>query len=344
MQKNEKIESIKLNENFSPFIVNSRMRLIRNIKDFPFVNKMNDEEKKNFENTIIEYIMYKFPDSKVYNLKGLKDFEREFFLNKGYISRKFFNYKEGYFILIDDNISIMFNCEDHIVIRMVQNYMFTYDTYEKLEKIENVIGEKFAFASSSKYGYLTSNITNCGLGLMLSVLVHLKGLVLSHKMQEITQIYHERGYAILPWYYKTDEKETEYFKVMSKLNFGMSEKELIERFIMGIEKLIEMNVLELEKKIDLKEREDIQDEIYRSFGILQYARDIEYLEAFQHLTNLRVGLELKIDLPISSTILNNLFVDIQDGNVKKIANEINMSENRTRAIIIKEHLKERGNA
>jgi protein-arginine kinase len=68
---------------------------------------------------------------------------------------------------------------------------------------------------------------------------------------------------------------------------------------MGIDKLIDMNKMNLFLVMMIIKLEELSDSIYRSFGIIQYARQIEYNEALHHLTNLRLGLELGLRLNVT---------------------------------------------
>jgi len=323
-----------------PSVVNSSIRIYRNIDKYIFANNIPETDKKNLELEIINYILKKYKNMKIYDLSNLKDYEKEFFYNSGYLNKSFYNSNKGYFLIFEDQkISILLNCNEHLTIKIIINKLFTIETYNILENLEKYLAKQYQFAATTKYGYLTSNIKNCGLALKTSVLLHLKGLILNKKIEEITNLYFQRGYILKPWPNLADKAENEYFIASSKLNFGVTEHLLIERFISGIEKLIDINQKELFSYY-ISNKEEINDNIYRSYGILKYASQIDYLEAIKHLSNLRTGLELNIKISLNIETLNKLFLEIQIGFVKRVAKEQDINENKARALIIKNNMLE----
>jgi len=323
-----------------PSVVNSSIKIYRNIEKYTFVNKITDVDKKNLELEIIDCLLKKYKELKIYDLSNLKDYEKEFFLNLGYLNKTFFNSNKGYFLVLEDKkISILLNCNEHLTIKIINDKLFTIDTYKIIENFEKYLAKEFQFSATTKYGYLTSNIKNCGLALRTSVLLHLKGLLLNKKTEEITNLYFQRGYIIKPWPYLSDNAINEYYIVSSKLNFGVTEHQLIERFISGIDKLIDINQKELFSYY-ISNKEEINDNIYRSYGILKYASQIDYLEAIKHMSNLRTGLELNLKIFINIETLNKLFLEIQNGYVKRVAKEQDINENKARALIIKNNMLE----
>ncbi|MBN2546139.1 MAG: hypothetical protein JXB50_10110 [Spirochaetes bacterium] len=324
----------------SPSVVNSSIKIYRNIDKYTFADNISDNDKKELELEIIDHILKKYKDIKIYELSNLKDYEKELFLNFGYLNNTFFKFSKGYFLVLEDeNISIILNCKEHLTIKIILNKLFNIDYYKILEGFERYLAKGFQFVATTKYGYLTSKIRNCGLALKTSVLLHLKGLLLNNKIDEITSLYFQRGYIIKSWPKLSDNKTNEYFIASSRLNFGVTEYQLIERFISGIDKLVEMNQKELFSYYSTN-KEEINDNIYRSYGILKYASQIDYIEAINHISNLRMGLELNLNISMNIETLNKLFLEIQSGYVKKVAKEQDINENKARALIIKNNILE----
>jgi protein arginine kinase len=139
------------------------------------------------------------------------------------------NSDKGTFIVIKDkDISIVLNAEEHLLIRIIKQGMLNQEDYKRFEEFEKILSDKFIFSASSRYGYLTANVKNSGLGLKLTVLVHLKGIAQSNKIDETIKLFSERGYGIIPLSFDKEHKETEYFKVITRLTFGVSELELLD--------------------------------------------------------------------------------------------------------------------
>ena len=145
------------------------------------------------------------------------------------------------------------------------------------------------------------------------VLAHLSGIKLLKKEKEVFRMYPERGYLIEPYYLiedidqESEIKNTDYYIISSRLNFGVSEKNLISRFTQGIENLLNLNKKYLLEYYQ-KNKKELVDTIFRSYGILKYATKISYREALEHISNIRVGLIIGENIPVTNTILNKIFV------------------------------------
>src|SRR5690625_7021661 len=73
----------------------------------------------------------------------------------------------------------------------------------------------------------------------------------------------------------------------------------------------------------------LEDQIYRSYGILKHSRIIESSEAAKRLSNVRLGIDLGIIDHLSHTMLNELMVLMQPGFLQHYANKmLTASEDR----------------
>src|SRR5690625_8039794 len=66
----------------------------------------------------------------------------------------------------------------------------------------------------------------------------------------------------------------------------------------------------------------LEDQIYRSYGVLQYSRIIESKEAATCLSNVRLGIDLGIIKDVSRHILNERMTLSQPGFLQQYARKI----------------------
>ena len=86
----------------------------------------------------------------------------------------------------------------------------------------------------------------------------------------------------------------------------------------------------------------LEDKIYRSYGILNYARNMNFKESIELLSDIRLGIELKIfKNNISSSDIYILMKKIQPGNIESyVGKKLNKQEIEVaRANIIRKDLK-----
>lgn len=342
MQINEMIHILKNTDEDKqtyPSIISSRIRFVRNIKNYPFSHLLSDEKKEKMENDIIGHIKSWQREAVCHDMERLNVAETAFFYDNNIINDELMEEKCGKFIVFpevnENKTTVLLNFDNHLNISVTCPGLYTNQIYSMAEQVEKNIGEKFTYAASARFGYLTPFINDCGLGLKISILVQLAGLHYSNKMEEIESLFTERGYLFTPWSYNDRKITPGYYIVSTRLNFGITEKNLVSRFAEGIKDLLEINN---ELLVDFIEEKGLEfkDNIFRSMGILQYARQIEFEEAFMHLSNIRMGHEIGEEMPLSLDKINKVFQHIKDGYISKFAENKSIGVNEARAEVIKQ--------
>jgi protein arginine kinase len=317
-------------------IVFSRINLRRNIEKYNFVNSLSNEKKVKLESEVAGYASEIDNSSLLYDLSNISENDKGVFLDEELVTGEFAGKENGKFVyLSDNNLTILLNDNDHLNIFIVKPDFDLSGAYGALEKVEEKLGKRFNFAASNKYGFLTSNIKNSGIAMKINVLAHLYGITATDKLKEVTKLYSERGYIITPWIYREEKENFGYFNITTKLTFGVSEKNILSRFTSGIESLLKMNENALVEHYN-KNKEEIVDSIFRSLGLLKFALKMSYKEALEHISNIRVGLALGLDIKCDAAKVNKAFMEIKDGYVSKFAAENEIVDNeKARAEILK---------
>jgi len=324
------------NEEVKEDFIFSNIRVVRNIKDYSFEENISQDKKVKLENEIIEYINEFKEKSSVYDTTNLTENEKKYFIDNCFEKEDFFNKKNAKFIFFNkNNIIILLNNKEHIKISITSSELSLKEKYDEISKIDNKIGKKFHYSVSPKYGFLTQEIKNCGLAMKISVLIHLPGLFLQGEENETFKDLEKKGYTVSKWI--TASNSGYFYVISSRLNFGVSEDKLIERFILGIKSLqdIDKNIL-----IDYynNNKANLDDIIFRSFGLLKFAQKMDQNEALTHISNLMIGIEMGLDLAISKDTLNNLVKEVLDGNIMVMAEKEKSALNVCRANFIKKYL------
>ncbi len=315
-------------DNFS--IINSRVRVIRNISGFQFVSHLDLKDKKEIEDIVINLFNNSATfDFFVLNSDNLLDKEKNFYTKNFFLDKDIFLDSTRFIFFKKLNIVIFFNNKDHIRIIGVANGLSLASLFKNIFKIENFLSNNLEFSASIRYGYLTPIIKNCGLGLKFSLLLHLPGIVLNKKRDLIFSDLLYRGYKVTPFI-----DNSFYFVVSSNINLGVSEEKLLERFEEGVKILLDIEKKELMEFYN-KYKENSDDIIFRSYGLLKYIKKISYDEALNNISNILIGLSVgnlyfkkKVNIP---NILNN----ITDYKIGELSSSNNNEESIIRANIIR---------
>ncbi len=291
----------------SDVVTSTRIRIARNIKDNKFKNKMSKEEKE----TIIDKIENILPQIgyglKLIRLKDLDNLNLLSLIEKHLISPNFaVNSKETGAILInaDENICIMINEEDHIRIQVFASGLELDNSLNLANEIEKGMGKLINYAFSEKYGYLTENMTNVGTGLRASVMVHLPALTATRNIDKVLDVVNGFGMNIRGLYGDGSETQGNVYQISNKQSLGISDKEIINNLKLITSKIIEQE--RMARKYLAKKSMELEDRVYRAYGILSNCRKVSANEAKKLISDVKLGTDLGIIKEMNDLKVNKL--------------------------------------
>ena len=140
---------------------------------------------------------------------------------------------------------------------------------------------------------MTSNPASLGTALEISLLVHLPALAISPDIADFIKNLSKVGCSVGGYAGKNTEVTGNIFRVSSSRTLGKSEEEIVEEM-----NAICLNIGDEEedarRKLIEKDRLGAKDNVYRSYGLLKYAKILSFDEALELLSILRLGLDLGI--------------------------------------------------
>lgn len=320
----------------SDIVLTSRIRLARNSEGVPFPHilskEKSDEITQDIYSSVINNDINKENDFKLFKLGELKPIERLAMVEKHLISKEHANnYKNAAVILNNNkNISIMINEEDHIRLQVMENSFDLKGIYERASEIDDAIEEKITYAFDSKLGYLTSCPTNLGTGIRASVMIHLPALTMIKNINNILNTVNQVGMTIRGFYGEGSNSMGDIYQISNQITLGLEEDEIINN-IVGVTKKIIDNEISARNMIMKKQALELEDDIYRSLGMLRYTRIITTTECLNLLSKVRMGVEMDIIKDIDIKKLDELFVKVQPGTIQ--LNSYEEIDNRGRDVI-----------
>ena len=171
----------------SEAVVSTRVRLARNLKEYPFPIRLSADKAKE----IVEKIDAALKESGIrfhrIDLDSVSDTMKIALLERHLISPDFVRGDQGRAVFLsDDNaISIMVNEEDHIRLQVIKDGFEPDEAYAVADQLDNALSRKLNFAFHEKLGYLTQCPTNLGTGMRASVMLHLPALELTGAVHRI---------------------------------------------------------------------------------------------------------------------------------------------------------------
>ena len=177
----------------------------------------------------------------------------------------------------EENICIMINEEDHLRLQVFAPGFEIEELLKLMVEIDTKFGKVLNYAYNDKYGYLTACPTNVGTGMRVSVMVHLPALTKTGNIQKVLHIINNFGMNIRGIYGEGSKAAGDMYQISNKQTLGVSEEEIINNMKIIVEKIIEQE--RLARKYLAKHSIELEDRVYRSFGVISNCKKISSEEA-----------------------------------------------------------------
>ncbi len=305
----------------SDVVISSRIRLARNQKNTAFVNSAKKSEllqRLEKLETVAKQLGYGL---KMKRLRDMSELDKMCLVEKHMISPDFArNGVDIGAILINEaeNICIMIHEEDHIRIQTFASGLDLEHALELSKELETAIGEIFPYAFHEQFGYLTACPTNVGTGLKASVMVHLPGLTQTGNVSKILEIMRGFGLNIRGVYGERSDTRGDVYQISNLQTIGITEKEIVNRLQMMMEKLIEQE--RLARRILARNSVYLEDKVYRAYGILSNCRKLSLEECENYISCVKLGTDLGILKELNDLKIKKLDLYTKPAHLQKLAN------------------------
>jgi protein arginine kinase len=310
--------------NASDVAVSSRVRLARNIKNFPFPGRMDQDQGLKVIDMVRDSV-FKSSDAMAENLvffdiQKLNPVDRQVLVEKHLISPDLADgsLKRAAIISRDERISIMINEEDHVRMQCIFPGMQLDDAWQLCNRLDLLMEEELEFAFDTSSGYLTCCPTNLGTGIRASVMVHLPALSMTGYISGVLEACGKLGMAVRGIYGEKSETLGNMFQISNQVTLGRTEEEIIASINNVTHQIIEQERT-LRNELNRQSASRFEDRIYRSLGILANARIISTEESLRLLSDVRLGVDMKFIEGINAETLNEIMLFIQPAILQKLA-------------------------
>lgn len=280
-------------------VISSRIRLARNFDGILFTNR-NDTASLEKVNTISRGLLQVLKESDGHqysniSLEQLSQSERAVLVEKHLMSPALEEKLPCRNLVVSDDASIviMVNEEDHLRIQSMTPGLKLQEAYDHALKIDKSIEAKHPYAFDERFGYLTACPTNVGTGLRASVMLHLPALTMSGRITRLIRSIIQLGYSVRGLYGEGSEALGCIYQISNQRTMGISEEATIEQ----LNKIVEGIIAEERKSRQSllhNDREGLEDVLWRSYGVLQFARRVSGKEALTKLSDIQLGVDLEI--------------------------------------------------
>lgn len=325
-------------------VMSSRVRLARNMREFPFPGWAKKAER------MLVYENVRPAVESLPELKGcfseamdkLSALDKQILVERHLISREHAAKGVGSGLVLnrDETICVMINEEDHLRMQALRPGLQLRQAWAAIDAMDSQLEKRLNYAFHGELGYLTACPTNLGTAIRVSAMLHLPGLVLAEQMNAIIQSVNKLGLAVRGLYGEGTEALGNVFQVSNQMTLGETESAIVERLEKVLAQIIEY---EDNSRASLLEKKPkmVFNQIGRAYGVLANSHIIASKEAMNMLSFVRLGVDLGMFPGAERHLTDELFIQTQPAHLQRLHSEKLAAEERDllRADMIRERLK-----
>ncbi len=301
------MEKIKIDE---AMVISSRIRFARNLKGYVFESKMTDADREKLRLSVREAVKsFREEEFDYLEMEQVTNIQAGSMMEEHLISPAFASCKKGSALLLgrSKQLSIMINEEDHLRLQAMGNGFCLKGLYDRLDRLDDRLEETFGYAFDEKLGYLTTCPTNLGTGMRASVMLHLPAMTASGMMNRLINSVSPLGITVRGMYGEGTQASGCLYQVSNQVSLGIGEEDILELLTKVTAQICHSEAAVREK---LLKDPAWQDEIFRAYGILRYARILSSAEFAALFSKIRLGAEAGL-LSLNRSALDRLFMHSQ---------------------------------
>ena len=313
-------------------VLMSRVSLARNLKQLPFPNRA-DFSQLLAVRTQIEQIVPSLAkgvgaEFTGLNMEELTPLERSVLIEKQLATPALMKNPQHREVLMAENgrVSLMVNEDDHLRIQCLAPAFDLDEPLKKAFAIDDIIESQLDIAFDEKMGYLTAVPTNLGTGLRASVVLHLPGLVFTKNIGSVETIAPQLGLSIHSLYGDGQEAGGCLYEITNQLTMGFSEQALVENLKSAVREVV-AHERKARKALALYMKDRLEDEVWRAYGTLRYARLLTEKETLELLSWVRLGANLRLMEGKTPDRFGDILLVSRTHFLQNLAENENMSKN-----------------
>ncbi len=311
-------------------VISSRVRLARNLADYPFPSRLDKETSKKAAFAIKAAFESNYPE-KLEFCQINNDIDTKMLVEEHLASPDFCNETQLFRALIcdaDKNLAVMVNEEDHVRIQAIYEGFNLDKAYRIADEADNALCKGTQVAFDESLGFLTACPTNLGTGMRASVMLHLPALSASGYIKSIVSLMNKIGLCVRGLYGEGSEAQGALYQLSNQITLGISEKDTIEKLKNAVNQIVEKE-RQLRSNMFRDASPEALDTLWRSYGTLKYAYKLDTAEASRLISNVRLAAScgiipeakcinfIKLLIDISPAHVVNKFSDAQNSPAKR---------------------------
>ncbi|MEA4883553.1 MAG: protein arginine kinase [Clostridia bacterium] len=327
----------------SGVVVSSRVRLARNLQAVPFPHRASADQLASVLGRVKGAIAAtpSIGPTELFDLPDLSATDRQLMVEEHLTSPQHVQEPANRAVVLnrDRSVSIMVNEEDHIRIQAILPGLQLDEALRLASATDDAIEETIDYAFDEELGYLCACPTNVGTGLRASTMLHLPALGMVNMLGQVLGAVSKVGVTVRGIYGEGTDAVGNLFQVSNQVTMGRADEEIVAH-LKAVTKQITDSEKNARSAIVSDAKEQLEDRVYRSYGVLSNARMTASDEALRLLSDVKLGADLGIIPGLLPSAITRLTVEMMPAHVQSyVGKELTAWErDSNRAALIRSRL------
>ena len=305
----------------SEVAVSSRVRLARNLADLPFPPRMQPADVQTLLDRVgaaVDRVSADLGGVAFHRLQDMAPLDRQVLVEKHLISPQHAQQARGGLLVRgDEQLSAMVLEEDHLRLQALFPGLQLTAAWELAGRFDDALEQSCDWAFSEELGYLATCPTNLGTAMRASVMLHLPGLAATGRLAPLLAELGKVGVVARGLYGEGSATAGNLFQVSNQTSLGPSEQDLAAH-LEAVARELAARERSAREALLSERRTEVEDRVWRAYGVLNNARLLTSAEALQLLSDLRLGCDLHILPPLLPDRWAELLVLTRSGFLQRL--------------------------
>ena len=303
----------------SDVVVGTRVTLLRNLADYPFPGQCSNADKQAVLDRIKGALDNDplFSDGQFCRGDEMDECEARALVERHLATDEWATGTGpgGIFVADDGGMSVVVNGANHVAIHALGSGLQPKALWTRVAAADRALAGRTDFAFDERYGYLTSELSTLGTGLLLTAVLHLSGLALDGKAGTLPANLREEWHELVPVLGESAGTGGDLYEFSNAATLGRSEEELVYNLQHRAQEIARLE-RDARGAILREGPRVLEDRVGRALGIAREARLLESDEALALVSSLRLGVTAGLLEGHTLDQLNELLVTSQRGHIE----------------------------
>ena len=301
-------------------ILSTRVRLARNLRAVLFPHRADEDGNTNVRDRLLAALA----DSEAFAIRTEVPLENLIWSDRRLLVERFMigvglaesSHPAGVAFSADESLVAGINEGDHLRLYCTTAGFEPGQAWERIDRIDDLLGGTLPFAFSSDFGYLTVSPTSAGTGLRASMLAHLPALVLTGEAEDVLRRITRFGMEVKGVFGEGSAVFGNLFRIANQRTLGRSEEDIINALYSAGRKLVEYEN-DARETLTREAWVQVADKVHRALGILRSARMLPLRESMNLLSAVRFGVNMGVVADVEQRTLEVLTILVQPSHLER---------------------------